>query len=99
MVNIGVCVGAAGFTLGLSLAGLCVAGAASADSTTTDSARTDAAAVSSAGPRGRFAEGHEAGRAGWRGGQAECHHGEACRDRQGNPTDRSCRGWVGCRRC
>ncbi|MDQ1320505.1 MAG: hypothetical protein QG655_1748 [Actinomycetota bacterium] len=65
MVNIGVCVGAAGFTLGLSLAGLCVAGAASADSTTTDSARTDAAAVSSAGPR---ADSPKATKRGARGG-------------------------------
>lgn len=47
MVNIGVCVGAAGFTLGLSLAGLCAAGAASADPG--DAARNDAASAS-AGP-------------------------------------------------
>jgi len=49
VVNIGVCVGAAGFTIGLSLAGLCAAGAAAADSGGTDAVRGDSAAVS-AGP-------------------------------------------------
>ena len=49
MVNINVCVGAAGFALGLSLAGLGAAGAASADSPKTDAARADSTAAA-AGP-------------------------------------------------
>ena len=49
MVNINVCVGAAGFALGLSLAGLGAAGVASADSPKTDAARADSTAAS-AGP-------------------------------------------------
>ena len=64
MVNIGVCVGAAGFTLGLSLAGLCVAGAASADSDTADSKRDGTTAVS-AGPA---ADSPAAAKRGTRGG-------------------------------
>ncbi len=49
MVNINLCVGAAGFALGLSLAGLGAAGVASADSPKTDAARADSKAMS-AGP-------------------------------------------------
>lgn len=49
MVNINVYVGAAGFALGLSLAGLGAAGVASADSPKTDAASADSTAAS-AGP-------------------------------------------------
>ena len=49
MVNVNLCVGAAGFALGLSLAGLGAASAASADTPKTDAARADSTAAS-AGP-------------------------------------------------
>ena len=56
MVNINVCVGAAGFALGLSLAGLGAAGVASADSPKTDAARADSTAAS-AGPARQASKG------------------------------------------